>query len=1362
MCLDLSLRRGTDMWLAQLRKRLFGNPHAARNSRPRAIPRRRRTTLFVEQLEDWIVPSTITVPNGNVAALITAINTANTNTQPTTIVLAANGVYDLTTINNFNTGSNNTKGANGLPQITGTMTIQGNNATIERSSAAGTPDFRLVDVQSGNLILAQLTIKGGEESGDALSGQSSVTGGGIRNSQGTLTLDGVTLTGNSLVGSTGTNGKNGGGPGGIGGTSYGGGLFSFGGSVTIVNSTITSNSAQGGVGGIGGAGDNISNKTGSGYGGFGGAGGQAYGAGLYVSGGMLNITNSKVDNNVAMGGMGGRGGAPGSAFPALAAVGDGANGGNGGNAPGGGDGGGGGDVGGGGVFVTSAKFILNSSQINSNQAIGGAGGTGANGGVGAAGANGAAGSAFQHHPGGTGGYGGYGGPGGFGGFGGAAFGGGVYSNSSTLVISQSQINSNMAVGGAGGVGGQAGVGGNGGGGGLGTAGFTTGGMRFLTGLGQGGKGGHGGHGGDGAGGGPGNFADGGGLYLNQSTLVLLNSSQVASNSAIGGQGGAAGNGSLGGASGPNHGGLGGPGGLAQATAGGRGGSGGSGGTGGSGGGGGNGGNAAGGGLYLNASTFSLVNSTVANNAVAGGVGGFGGNGGAGAAGGNGGAYSGNALLNDDGGNGGNGGNGGAAAQGGQGGNAQGAGIYQSAGSLTISVSTVTGNVATPGNGGPGGRGGIAGAGGNGGAGNLHNNLGGNGGNGGNGGLGGGSPNGGNGGLAQGGGVYLTGVTGTVTTSSSISGNNVGNSSGGAAGFGGAGGPGGLGGPGQHAGSNGSAGSALPNGSPGTGSSGQDPNVSGSVAIIAASAPTVTMSSPTSGPVAGGTSVTITGTGFTNASLVEFGNTPAASFVVNSDTQITAVSPANSAGFADITVTAVGGTSATGSADKFNYIAVLALNPSSLSNTTANKSYSVTISATGGSGNYKFTVSSGSLPPGLSLSATGSLHGTPTTAGTYSFMILATDNIAIGSMGSQAYTLTVNPASTLTITPATLATATINDAYGPFKFVATGGFGSYTFALASGSQLPAGLMFTNGALSGKPTVSGTFSFTITATDNSLNTLTGSKLYSLKIDPAIILGSLTLPIATVGDQFSQQFSVSGGSGTGYTFKATGLPSGMSMTSTGLLKGAPTTAIGSPVTITVTVTDSQKGTGSMTYSLTVHPAIVISPTSLKVATAGNNFSQQLSVSGGSGTGYSFALAIGSSLPAGLMLSSTGLLSGGATAAPGKYTFTIVATDSIGATGKRTYTITVDSKLALSPTSLPPATIGQSYSQQFSTTGGSGTGYKYTASGLPSWLTISGTGLLKGTPPANSPSDIMFIIMVTDGNGGTTSEQLMLTINP
>ncbi|WP_039825302.1 IPT/TIG domain-containing protein, partial [Nocardia testacea] len=81
-----------------------------------------------------------------------------------------------------------------------------------------------------------------------------------------------------------------------------------------------------------------------------------------------------------------------------------------------------------------------------------------------------------------------------------------------------------------------------------------------------------------------------------------------------------------------------------------------------------------------------------------------------------------------------------------------------------------------------------------------------------------------------------------------------------------------------------------------------------VSFTYAAVPTLSTVSPASGTAAGGTTVTITGTALTGATTVSFGATPATSFVVDSDTQITAIAPSGAAGTILVTVTTPGGTS----------------------------------------------------------------------------------------------------------------------------------------------------------------------------------------------------------------------------------------------------------------------------------------------------------------------------------------------------------------------------------------------------------------------------------------------------------------------
>jgi len=113
-------------------------------------------------------------------------------------------------------------------------------------------------------------------------------------------------------------------------------------------------------------------------------------------------------------------------------------------------------------------------------------------------------------------------------------------------------------------------------------------------------------------------------------------------------------------------------------------------------------------------------------------------------------------------------------------------------------------------------------------------------------------------------------------------------------------------------------------------------------------------------------------------------------------------------------------------------------------------------------------------------------------------------------------------------------------------------------------------------------------TLIAADYDFTTVDGTLTVA---NTPITLSPTTLPMATVGDAYSQHLTASGGSGTGYSFAATGLPAGLSLATTGLLSGTPATAIGSPFLVDVSVTDGDGSTGSRTYTLSVGKSQAIS---------------------------------------------------------------------------------------------------------------------------------------------------------------------------
>lgn len=329
--------------------------------------------------------------------------------------------------------------ASALPTITENLVISGPGVdllTIDgghgTDSIPGTGDgFRLLNVTDNNasnllnVEISGLTVTGGDVSG---------AGGGIASRENLTLLEVAVVdnaTGPGIDGAAGGAGQDGG-DGSRGGD--GGGVFSSGGNLTIIRSTISGNATgRGGNGGQGGDGADGANGEHGGDGGHGESGG--YGGGIFTDGGNLMILSSTISGNrTGNGGASGNGGRGGEAdFGGIS--------GNGGR---GGDGGYGGN--GGGIYSSVGELTISGSTISGNST-----GSGSSGGTG-----------------GEGGFGASGGDGGDGGNGGN--GGGLYSVEGRLELSMSTVTLNQAaiagdggISGLGGFNGADGSAGNGGG-----------------------------------------------------------------------------------------------------------------------------------------------------------------------------------------------------------------------------------------------------------------------------------------------------------------------------------------------------------------------------------------------------------------------------------------------------------------------------------------------------------------------------------------------------------------------------------------------------------------------------------------------------------------------------------------------------------------------------------------------------------------------------------------------------------------------------------------------------------------------------------------------------------------------------------
>lgn len=154
---------------------------------------------------------------------------------------------------------------------------------------------------------------------------------------------------------------------------------------------------------------------------------------------------------------------------------------------------------------------------------------------------------------------------------------------------------------------------------------------------------------------------------------------------------------------------------------------------------------------------------------------------------------------------------------------------------------------------------------------------------------------------------------------------------------------------------------------------------------------------------------------------------------------------------------------------------LCFGPLSNSSGCVGQSFSATTTAVGGTG-FSFSITNGSLPPGITMSASGStvlFSGTPTTPGNYSFSLRVTNSR--GNFMVKSFTIRI-----IGFTNTSPATFTQNTAYS-FQFMATGGTAPYSFSIVAGS-LPAGLAMTAaGLVSGTPTGTTASSASVKVTD-----------------------------------------------------------------------------------------------------------------------------------------------------------------------------------------------------------------------------------------------------------------------------------------
>jgi len=457
-------------------------------------------------------------------------------------------------------------------------------------------------------------------------------------------------------------------------------------------------------------------------------------------------------------------------------------------------------------------------------------------------------------------------------------------------------------------------------------------------------------------------------------------------------------------------------------------------------------------------------------------------------------------------------------------------------------------------------------------------------------------------------------------------------------------------------------------------------------------------------------------------------------------------------------------------------------------------YSAQLYGVGGGGTYTFGLASfhdNVMPPGLTLSPTGSVTGTPTSTGLYNVTIQLTS----GSLTRLAQvTFTIDATTTFQrvdfdfgpilddVTAGKLRTVLItpSSGAGTLTWSVVGGLPP-GMQLYQGSSLPANYpaIAPQAVLAGAPSTPGTYNIGIKVTDSTGNfgvrfaTLVVSPLAYGPLNDTYTLG-VVVPPAQVGVPYSFAITMLSGKAPFTVSQDAGtyLPGGMTLSSPGLLSGTPTdpgnfTAYG-------ILTDATGVSRRFTLGLTVYAA------GSPIGTAGSQYTYLTSalvsapytfslnnlILPNYGTApFTWTLSPGSTMPPGLSIvpgsGSGGPSLSGTPGAAGTYTFALLATDAKGRQSLQYNTILVVSPLSVAPTALPSGVIGTAYSQTLTASGGA-LPYTYNLewdSALPPGLNLSSSGVLSGTPAA-ATGTFLLAINVTDSAKNTVRVTYPLTI--
>ena len=415
-----------------------------------------------------------------------------------------------------------------------------------------------------------------------------------------------------------------------------------------------------------------------------------------------------------------------------------------------------------------------------------------------------------------------------------------------------------------------------------------------------------------------------------------------------------------------------------------------------------------------------------------------------------------------------------------------------------------------------------------------------------------------------------------------------------------------------------------------------------------------------------------------------------------------------------------------------------------------------------------TVSATGLPSWLTLTD-NTLSGTPTEGETGSeITITATDDGEGALTATQTFTIVVTPVNDApTITSTAVTEATEDVAY-TYEITTEDIDGDLVTVSATG--LPSWLTLTDNTLSGTPTEGEIGSeITITATDDGDGTLTATQTFTIVVTPvndAPTITSTAVTEATEDVAYTYEITTEDIDGDLVTVSATGLPSWLTLTDN-TLSGTPTEGeIGSEITITATDDGDGTLTATQTFTIVVTPvndAPTITSTAVTEATEDVAYTYEITTEDIDGD---LVTVSATGLPSWLTLTDN-TLSGTPTEGEIGSEITITATDDGDGTLTATQTFTivvtpVNDAPTITSTAVTEATEDVAYTYEITTEDIDGDLVTVSATGLPSWLTLT-DNTLSGTPTEGEIGSEITITATDDGDGTLTATQIFtIVVNP